>query len=217
MFIRILAISVLWLFICSSSRAEDAVEIPLSEVWGHKIGGTRDIKDLEPEIDSSSLSKNEIFERSMIQRIRRSLSSYRRSKNKGFAGTAFVVTGTGSEALKNAHAVLVAGHQRAESFSKDSELTLVFYCYESGRYVPLDSITREGNDITVQYHFAAHNTANMSTHFALIPIGKMSPGTVHINIEQLDGVGPDWGPKAAAIDPKLVRQIVCDSTSFNIE
>lgn len=204
------------LFCCSTSYAEEAVEIPLSEIWGHKSFGTRDIKDLEPSIDTSSLSKDEVFQRSLVQQIRRSLNSYRRHKNKGNAGTAFVVTGTGSEALKNAHAVLVEGRKRSESFSKDSELTLVFYCYEYGRYVRLDNVSQSGSNVKIRYHFIAHNTGNMSTHFVLIPLGKMPAGTLQIDIEQLPGEGPDWGPKAAEISGELLRSLVCRPTTFTI-
>lgn len=202
---------------CSVCHGDEAVEIPLSEIWGYRIPGTRNIEDLEPETNSSSLTREESLRGSLVHQIRRSLNSNRRHQNQRLAGASFVVVGTNSEALKNAHAVLVAGESRSETFSKNDELTLVFYCYEYGRYVRLDNVLREENEIRVQYHFLAHNTLNMSTHFALIPLGKMSSGTVNVRIEQLSEEGPDWGPSATAIDPDMLRQIVCSSATFKIQ
>src|SRR5690606_10608158 len=109
-------ISALLILCCSISGAE---EIPLSEVWGYQIGRTRDVKELEPGIDLKLLNRDEIFRQSKVQQIRRALNSSSRHRNEGDAGEAFVVSGTGAIALKKAHAVLVGGECRADSFNTE--------------------------------------------------------------------------------------------------
>ena len=92
----------------------------------------------------------------------------------------------------------------------------MFYCYEYGRYVRLDNVSQSGSKVKIRYHFIAHNTGNMSTHFALIPLGKMSAGTTQVEIEQLPTEGPDWGPKAAEVRGDLLRSLVCEPTTLVI-
>jgi hypothetical protein len=215
MLIRILAISVLWLC-CSLSLAEETVEIPLSEIWGYRLPGTNDIRKLEQKpANYNELTPEQIAKSSLIEQIRRTLS-HRNRLNNDDAGTAFVVKGTGKVALENAYDVFTGQADREKSFSGNEEITLVFYTYTCGRYVRLDKISRQGNEITIDYHFESHNTLEMTSHFALIPLQRLSPGRIHVKVNQIPGNGPQWGPPASPLESGKVSQIVCKSFDFQV-
>jgi hypothetical protein len=217
MLVRILAISALWLC-CSVGHAEEkTVEIPLSEIWGYRIAGTRDIRDLEQKMEKHAVfNKEEIIRGSYVRQIRHLLSSASKRQNQESAGPVFAAMGSASDALKEASEILSESQPRHEILPADKDLSLVFYAYSTSRYLRLDRVSRQGNQILIEYHYEAHNTLNMSTHFALIPLGKLAVGEFHIEIKQLPGTGPSWGPEFPPIAPEKIRQLICDSTTFQV-
>jgi len=101
------------------------------------------------------------------------------------AGAAFVVEGYRKTALTNAHAVLTNKAERMTEVPSDTDLTLVFYSLTFGRYVWLDSVEQSKTEVVVDYRFVSHMTAEATNHFALIPLGTLSPGPVEVKIRQL--------------------------------
>jgi hypothetical protein len=198
---------------CSISQAEEVVEISLSEIWALDMPGTRDVRELE--FRPGSNHTEETVKQSFVHQIRRSLSN--RPRDDGdTAGTVFVVTGVGREALQNALAVLKDESARLKSVSGNKPFSLVFYSYGCGRYVRLDEVRRTNHTIDIDYHFEAHNTRNMSSHFALIPLDNMPTGEIQVKVNQLPGKGPPIGQPAKPLDSLRVRQIVSDSFSFEV-
>ncbi len=193
-----------------SAPAKDATSIPLDQIWAYDIPGARDMHELEPKPDPT-LSVDEFARRSDIWKISKVLSRFPKEGTK--AGSAFLVVGTGKEALTQAEAVFSSGKDTRNFFPPDSDLSLVFYSQICGRYVRITSVERSADAITVKYQFVAHQTPLMSKHFALIPIGKLPEGTYQVKIEQLEAVDEQGRPVAPMPDP---RRFVSDSFSFTV-
>jgi hypothetical protein len=199
-----------------AEKADDqskAKIIPLDQIWAYEMPGTRDIRNLEPKRATGNLSTEALIRDSLVLQIRRTLQN--RPKPGEKAGPAFVVVGTEKEALKNAHAVMVAKDEKEPPrlLPANTDLSLVFYAYTGGRYVRLDSVEKSERLIVIKYHLESHSTANATIHFALIPIGKLPVGAVQVKIEQL----PPTDEKGQPLPMRDERHIVCDSFTFAAE
>jgi len=125
---------------------EQLTKIPLTEVWGWDIPGTKDVRELEPKLEGLQLTNEELFERSKATHITRLLA---RSGKPDQPSPGFVVEGQGAEALEGAHAVLTDAEQRRDRFPEDSKASLVCFTYLSGNAFRLDSVSRSGRSIVV--------------------------------------------------------------------
>lgn len=202
---------VLACFMVANATADAANEeaksriIALDQIWGYNLPGTRDLL----KIEGRSSAKQQIEE------IRDALSTPPPQGKEASAG--FAVAGSGADALREAHAVLVGGKKPRQTLPQDSELSLVFFSYQFGPYVHLQKVLRRGNVIEVQYLFVPHKTEEVTEHFALIPLGKLAAGKVRVEITQLPMekrfVSAGWND----IAPEVARRIVCRPFSFVVE
>ncbi len=194
--------------------SKNAVVIPLDSVWGHKLFGTKDIYELEGGQEKlNGMMLEERLKHSVVSRIGRALSRY---DDKRIAGKGFVLTNAGLDALQRVDEIFADPTKRTDTVSATSDLILCFYAYAGGRSVVLDQIVREGNNFTIKYHFVAANYGMHSPQFALIPLDKLPPGEYHVEVKQLPGTGPGWGPQAPPMDPNRVRQLICQSFDFAV-
>jgi len=199
-------------------RGNDAVTIPLDEVWGYRMPGTKDIVDIEPNSDSfKTMLARERIKNSLVTNTRWRLNSNFKPKNRADVGTAFVVPMIDLEALKEANAIIAGEKKRAEQLPAGQPLTLVFYSFSCGRNVRLDKITKSEGEMVLEYHFHIHGELTSSPYFALIPIGIFPPGNVNIKIKRLpETEGKNvWGT-FPPLDAKESRRIVCDSFVFKV-
>lgn len=185
------------------------VEIPLNEIWALDMPGTRNLRELDPAREHEPQSVQEFIQSSLVERTAQRLGAGNWPKDGEGPGRGFVVVGTDREALRQANAVLSKEIERADFLPGGENLTLVFYSYSGGRYVHLDSAERQGQTITVKYHFVAHRTLDMSTHLALIPLGKLPDGKMRVRMVEVEGNKLDGAPRNA-------RHVVCDSFSFAV-
>jgi len=159
-------------------------EIPLDQIWTFRMPGTKSVRDLEPKVELKELSVEAMVKSSIVHRIYHSLT---RGK---VAAPAFVIEGTGADALKNAESVFL-GADPPEKLAANTDLTLVFYTV-LGREVRINSIERDGDRITIKYHFNMRQANGMWADFALIPLGKLKPGMVDVDVveQPIDGAEP---------------------------
>lgn len=194
--------------VCAAASAQNeqpkATDIPLKEIWALGMPGTFNLANIEDVVASKE-----------IQSIRRSLSMPVAQDSRGKTG--FVVLGTSVTALHEAHAILVDGKKPREVFPHNCDLCAVFFSREFGRYVQIRRITSCGNLITIHYEFVPHKTKELSTHFALVPLGKLLPGKKQVTIAQvpLSAELSSAGWKPICLD--VSQQIVCKSFSFVVE
>jgi hypothetical protein len=178
--------------------------------------GTRDIRELEPKLDVHDASFRDLYRRSLVRQIASFLSTYV-PKESEQAQPAFVVVGTGKEALKNAHTIFIKERlvHGTGTVPSDTELSLVFYTYVTGWHPQINSVHQSPDAITVKYQFIApQEPAFGAKRFALIPIGKVAPGTVQVEIEQVPPVDYRGRPVEWKVDSE---RIVCGSFSFDVK
>lgn len=165
-------------------------EIPLNSIWGLNIPGTQDVRKLDPPRKSQPISADEFIRTSLVEQIKHSLDNNHSPKQGEKAGRAFVVMGTGLEALREAQKVLAGDAKRIDEVPANKEITLVVYKYNSGRAMRLDGVDQQGNKLAVRYHLKTYDMLQSFASFALIPIGKLEPGKVEVAVEH----GIDEGP-----------------------
>jgi hypothetical protein len=200
-------------------RAEDdnkkAKTIPLKEIWAYQMPGTKDVRELEPKLDVHDPKFKEAWERSFVRQIVSFLSSGAPREGEK-PRPAFVVVGTGKEALKKAHATLKDKNNVdwQQQMPKDTELSLVFFHYVTGWHPRVTSVEQSRDSIVVKYKFVEPEEPSFgAARFALIPLRKLSPGTVNVKFDQEQPV--DY--RGLRLNKKTnVERLVCDSFSFEV-
>jgi hypothetical protein len=189
-------LAALSLGVASFAVAANVEEIPLRKIWAFNMEGTRPARALDPKKDVSK-SLSTLIQRALID-------------TGGSAGPCFAVNGVEKVALVRAARVLVDGIE-ARPIKSGGHVSLVFYSKPAPGYVILDSVTRDKQNITVKYKVIVHITADVKVHYALIPLGKLAPGTYKVDIVEVDG---GKGPR---YDAESVEKAVCDSSSFTVQ
>lgn len=170
---------------------EGSDAIPLNHIWALQMPGTQDIRKLDPED---------------AKRIRVWLTE--RTAERAEAGPCFFVEGEGKEALANAAKALVDDEPRLTSIPAGKNVSLVFYAYAAPGYVHVKSVHHSDEDVTVKYRVVTHETSNATVHFAIIPLGKLSPGKFTVNAVE---VRDDDDPNPY---PEVKDRAICDSCSI---
>lgn len=178
---------------------EKPIEIPLNDIWAHRMPGTKDVNKLDPYESGKPNAASQI-NRLFIIRLDEDTPP----------GKCFVVKGEGKKALENAVQVLIHNEPRLKGVQKGTPASLVFYSHPARGYVHLDSVVREGHVITVNYKVVIHQEANVTTHFALIPLRDLPIGKYTVKPVQV----PAKGNRVPMPDPEHTEQAVCDSCSF---
>ncbi len=168
-----------------SDDLEKAQKIPLDQIWGYKLQGSRDVRELEPKLDAHLPGYKERYFNSPINYIIRTLAVYTPVAGQA-AAPAFVVTGSPEVALQNAYRVFKERPNGAPVLPKDTDLTLVFYSFVTGRHPRINCVERSADLIRIHYQFVAQEPPSEGgVLFALIPIGKFASGLVEVEIEQV--------------------------------
>jgi hypothetical protein len=186
-----------------------ATEIPLDQIWGYNLPGTRDVAAIPLPEDSEQLGRER---ENNIDEIRRDLTA-KRPSDRALPG--FILP-----RLPDFHLLHVARGQLGmdsrrgakgrtnTSFSTSDELTLVFFSHPSSYSLHLKGVDQQSNKITVRYQFEPHATRAATVHFAFIPLGKLSAGEYHVEFAEI----PIERTKAG----EVIDSIVCQSFSFKV-
>jgi hypothetical protein len=197
---RLLAMLVAISATCALAANPTPIEIPLKEIHALGMPGTRDVRKLR-----SARADDQI-----VESIRLALVSApdREQSPKGF-----VVLGTGDDALRSARDILAEEKRRSLRFAAGSELSAVFFSYQSGMYVHLAKVERQGNSIKIAYQLVPHESAETTEHFALIPLGVLPEGKYTVSINRTP---QSSYPQQGVIQPSesTVARTVCSSFEF---
>lgn len=189
--------------LASSAIADDKpVKIPLKEIWALNMPGTKNIRELKGQQSDDSL---------VIQLERLLHSKQIKARRKGFA-----VPGTGLAALNRAYAGLFEKQTTHESLAAKNEVSLVFFSRPSSDYVHLQSVERQGDQITIKYVFVPHKTRELSAHFALIPMGKLPAGKWRVDVVKSPMAQKYLNAGFNPVDDNVARGIVCAPFTFEI-
>lgn len=148
-----------------------------------------------------------------MEQVIHSLNHRRRPKEGEKADKAFVVVGTGVDALRQAQRVRTGEVQRDKTVPADKYLTLVFFAYTSGRFLRIDEIQQLGNKTEIKYHLKACEATRASTQFALIPLGKLPAGEANVTVAR----NPDTGPSYLVSRAIPAARLVSGSFTFNVK
>jgi hypothetical protein len=147
---------------------ECIVTIPINQIWGYWIPGTRG--NLIGEI----LGFPAPWHRPLYYMGLPIPSGFPKHENMA---PGFAVIGQGVDALAAAHNVLVNQEPISKVFSENADLSLVFFAREDSWGVVIECVARNGKEIDIVYHREPHRTpVSGGSQFALIPIGRLPAG-----------------------------------------
>ena len=199
---------ILFVMICSPSFGE---EIPLKSIWAARMPGTTNIRELEPRTAGDNREFGPLTH-TIIRTMQRDGTN---GWGRPDAGPGFPVPGEGIAALNAAYDIIFHNVDRPATVQA-GEVTIVFFARRSGQHCYLEKVEREGNVITLTYRFHLHRTAHVAAYFALIPLGKLEPGTYEVQMEQLPMARP-VGEPSGLIEGERLKQTVSEPFTFEVE
>jgi hypothetical protein len=185
----------------------DVVKIPFKDIWAYNIPGTTEVSEKEEKPKNATPAEWMRFNReSLVNQIYIGLGDRKRGQ---LAEKGFCVAETGLNALKAAHAVLVKHEKPQEEFANGTDITLVFFSHSVGSFVHLVDVERNGREIQIRYRFKPRMELYLTTHFALIPLGKLKPGEYEVKLVQMPMVNPGHPQDGQLAPDELIDQIIC--------
>lgn len=193
----------------NGNQEEKSVTIPLDQIWAWRMPGTRDIGTLEPNKPPNYAYGP------LLGEILRSLADSRPENEEAKSG--FAVRGTGMEALRHVHAVLVKGQKPSKAVSAGNEISLIIYSHQFGPYVHLDHVERDGSIFRIYYRFVPHETEEVTEHLALISVGRLPTGKITVDIVRLpmEKKFSQWGFKPVSKADEF--RTICKSFRFLVK
>lgn len=200
-----------------STGGNQLAEIPLSEIWAMTMPGTKKLSELEPKKEGlEELSREERIKSSLVRHTAWGLNANFRAPHGSVAKPGFVVKGSGLDALREAHDVILGDAQSKKILPTEQDLTLVFFSYSCSRDVVLDSVELKNNEIVVKYHFYWHNLRRSRENLALIPLGSLPAGKYRVTYERTADQGREENGEVIPLSNELARRTICDSFSFGV-
>ncbi len=215
-----LVCSVAIIVLAETTAQDEEHVIPLKDIWAFQMPGTRDVHDLEPDKFGPRISKLSSAEqlkvtgKSLTSQIATHLDYNKPGQS---ALQAFAVSGIGADALREAAAVLSGKKKPQTLFLPNSDLSIVFFSHPFSYYVHLDKVEQQPGRVVISYRFVPHDTKEITRHFALIPIRKLPPGKVKVDIKRLPMSKslPDTGFKE--LPSSFDAQVVAQSFLFTVK
>jgi len=208
-------------FLAASLRAEsnEADIIPLKKIWAWDMPGTTSIRTLEPKHfgdvlkGKSSAEQVRLQDSSVISKTLVPLAKF----NNAQCGPGFAVKGTGAEALTNARAILSGGEKPSTSFMPRDDVSLVFFSRLFGAYVHITEVKQATNRVEIRYRFEPHIDTELTVNFALIPLGKLQPGKVDVDVIRIPHDKKYDAMSVTPVSQEMESRIVCKSFQFVVE
>lgn len=162
----------------ASPPTGETITIPLTEIWSTN---QKRMWALDEPVTKyfGEVLKNDPANQALLTDIVIALGSGIKDK----ANPAFAVEGEEREALRNAHAVLAGKQQRPTSLSSDKSVSIAFFSRSSSYYISITDVKIQGDTIFIKYEYIPHITDDVTSLFALIPLGKLSPGHYRVEID----------------------------------
>lgn len=203
----------------ADAPAEQSTTIPLDQIWGLDMPGTRNLTELEPEAfgrEAQNLPGKEGLQRirrSLISEIQRALQNPPADGQK--AEPCFAVVGVGRTALEAAHAVIVKHEKAKESFPNGSDISLVVFSRMHSEYVHLQKVERNGDVVIVRFLIVPHLEREMTDHLAIIPLGKLTDRKVRVEI--VKAFSNEYNKLGVKPRADIIKRLICQPCSFTVK
>ncbi len=182
-----------------------SVVIPLDQIWGFNLPGTRDILQLDLVVLPQPFG-------SLRPRTLDFLMPPEGKQNKR-AGPGFAVVGSGQAALVAAHTKLPKGSSAKNTFSEEDEISAVFFGSSFFIDLHLAQVQRRGNLIEIRYQLLKDEGFPVAK-FALIPLGKLPVGEYQVRV-----IPPPFQTNPSRFRLRYrsqAHEAVCTSYSFSV-
>jgi len=193
-----------------TEASKDAEDISLGSIWGFKMPGTKDIR----EIDTPHPSDRDTIAR----KISRSLYSGKVGQK---AGPILTVKGSGKEALLSVERIISKRMQAPSVFEQSDDINLYIYARSAGAGARLDRIVRDGRQIRIEYHLGSRDDVGTALRFVLVPLGKLEKGrySVEMIMKPRDPDSENRYPanKYRVISPDHLKAYLSQNTSFSVQ
>jgi hypothetical protein len=166
---------------------DNAIHVPLDQVWAYGMPDTKDVCELEPDLISAQTKglpekeRQRLASYSILENLAKSLR-FLPDKRPVDQKPGFGVAGTGIEALRAARDVIVGDRPAQQAFAPGTNVSAVVFSYPSEYAITLDSVTKttnpkfykgSGRGVEVRYHLTPNLSADLIEHLVIIPIGKV--------------------------------------------
>ncbi len=169
---------------CAADTPSDTVTISLEDIWAYKMHGTKDVRELDNESEQLKGLPPDQFEKSFralpVEQIISGIRSYLSTPRD-----AFVVKGTGTDALQRAKTVVVDQASPNNSLPASDDATIVFFTESSRFECHIANVEMHKNRIVISYRLEPYLEEFMTYQFALIPLGKLAPGNYSVEMVRL--------------------------------
>lgn len=183
------------------------VAIPIAEIWGHGLDGTRPLSKLgERGVNTLAWIDKTLSENPLAY-----------ENSRPFSG--FAVPGTPPRALTWARKALTSREQLSfveSGIPLGEDVHAVFFSYATAYKVRLGSVVRNGNTFSITYQFVPQHSYDVSRTLALVPLGKLPVGEYQVRIIQdpLEQKYLDAGFKPVPVS--VAELLVSTSFTFRI-
>ncbi len=193
-----------------TEASKDAIEIPLDSIWGFRMPGTKDIREIDipypngRETTAGNISK-----------------SLYTSKVGQKAGPILTVKGSGKEALASVEKIITNRMQAPSIFSTSDDINLYVYARSASAGARLDRIVRDGRQIRIEYHFGYRDDDGTALNFVMVPLGKLEKGRYSVEMvmkpRHPDSENMYPANNYGIISPDRLELYLSRNTSFSVQ
>lgn len=166
--------------------------IPLDSVWGYRVKGTQDIRDLDPDSFGRSIegvSPEEVHQRflsSKVLRLDQHFGLRHLVIDQPNPHPCLVVVGENKEAFDRVVRVVLEEEPTSGSFPSGEALSLFIASPQTSYAFNLVAIERDGKRLVVRYAYRLRSSSTMSTPLAMASLGVLPAGKYEVALEPVE-------------------------------
>jgi hypothetical protein len=178
------------------------IQIPLKEILALDMPGTQSVREAGDTNNLLAIAKA------------LELRSPHLPEAERIAGPGFAVAG--SNAYQEVAAIMSGEKKAKETFSPEDEISLFFFSIQYGAYVHIKAVERIENVVKIHFVFGPHGQKQHTTHFAIIPLGKLPLGKYDVQVVQ-EPMDTKIVPMEPPVNKTWEKEVVSKGFSFSVE
>ena len=201
--------------------------IPLKNIWGHGIGGTKSVSlAMQERIGSVGPKLNQEDHHGDFSWIQIHTALRRQEEEHQPIGSGFAVAGSGHEALVAVNEILEQNKKIPQNFPPGSEVSLFFFTRTLQESMYFKEVRQSSETVSIRYQFVPDlmpsigkevvSTSEFTLYFALIPLGKPAAGNYSVDVARAP-VEKKYRKGYFPVSKEIDENFVCKSFTFMIE